>query len=180
MTEEQMKRLKQLIPVEGNKDSSKHVMSVAAQHWLDQQKKKMNENKGYIPPGFHVTNGHSAIDSILALNDLKNMNWKSLSDSLLAAAKDTSNYRVSNEGYYGNFGKDEVADIMYQILSGKGSAEYDNPTTAFMNPEIGYPYGNPRGDFPTRIFPEDQREVTSRPANIRNLINILHGSSMPP
>ena len=81
-------------------------------------------------------NAHSAIDNLLALEELrkmmKNNKWQGLQDSLLGAAQ---GYNPPAYGQYS--GQDlgsnplggAVADMMYQSLSGKDYTQYDQART---------------------------------------------------
>ena len=116
--------------------------------------------------------------------------WQVLSDSLLNAA------RGYNPPAYGTFSGQElgmdplggmVADMLYQSLSGKDYTQYDAARTAFMDPSIGWTVGgeniNPKGNMPTRT---PQSEITrpahrgaARPANIQNIIELIHMMNPP-
>jgi len=139
-------------------------------------------------------NAHSAIDSILALNDMKNMNWEALSDSLLTAARgynpggSMAGDHISEDGGHRVMGMGSnplggmVADMMYQALSGKDYTQYDAARTSFIDPSIGYTVGgknvNPKGNLPTRVNqPQIIRPAhkgAARPANIQNIIELIH------
>ena len=133
-------------------------------------------------------NAHTAIDSILALNDLININWKALSDSLLGAAQGYNPGGLhTSAGLGSNPLGGAVADMLYQALSEKDYTQYDASRTAFIDPSIGWTVGgknmNPKGNLPTMKTKPDIMRPAHRgaavPANIHNIIELIHMMNTP-